>query len=287
VLALTASTSALAGKRPAIVQVNRAIAQALAQRLISSVVLPNGEGLTGPPEELVQSPALMLDRPFSEIASGNLIDLHEFWRLEVPSADFATFARAHVPAGTSLFSSGQLGGPGSDHEQELDWSYQHPSAAVGTAWLEYSFVRLGAEATGLRLDTLVVWLPPRTEATLVPSSDLAATISLDSLAPSVGSRSLSLGAGRQLSLLIQLVDRLRTVAGASVGGCVMVTTSFTITFSSDAGSPASAKAIAQIGCYEFNLKIGDHQILLWQPPLDALVLSLFHLTRAQLSGLAS
>jgi hypothetical protein len=136
----------------------------------------------------------------------------------------------------------------------------------------------------VRIETDVIWLPSRTAATLVLTSDRSATISLQSLAPAVGNRSLTLAHGDQLSALIELVNNLKTAPSGGPVGCAMSTTSISLTFSARAGGAANATASQTIGCVNLGLRVGRHEILLEQAPLVTMELSLLHLTNADLYG---
>lgn len=120
--------------------------------------------------------------------------------------------------------------------------------------------------------------------TLVPSSDHSATISLNSLAPAVGRRSLTLSTGPQLTSLIKLVNRLGAVPPPGPVSCDLSTTSVKLSFSHRQGMPENAEANQEIGCSDFKLEIGSGDLLMKLRPLAARELFLLHLTRAELSG---
>jgi hypothetical protein len=120
--------------------------------------------------------------------------------------------------------------------------------------------------------------------TLVPSSDRSATISLNSLAPAVGKRSLTLSSGSQLTSLIKLVNRLGAVPPPGPVSCDLSTTSVKLSFRRREGLPENAEAKQEIGCSDFKLKIGSGDLLMKVGPLVAKELSLLHLTRAELDG---
>jgi hypothetical protein len=165
------------------------------------------------------------------------------------------------------------------------WIDLRPPRGVETDVLEYSLYQLGAHRTGLRLDSQVIWLPPRTSDTLVPSSDRRATISLNSFATAVGTRSLRLRPGTRLRRLIELLNRLATVPPDSYAlGCDDVISSYAISFHADTRSPANAEVSGQIGCPQLNLRVGGHHIQLIQAALVSEILALLHLTAAELNG---
>lgn len=173
---------------------------------------------------------------------------------------------------------------GSQVVDGLEWAYAHPPKGIRQAWLVYSLLALSPRSSAVRIDTQVVWLPARTTATRVPASDRSATISLQSLAPTVGKRSLTLGQGRQLSKLIRLVNGLRTVAPPGDLSCAVSTTSVRLTFGTQAGGTANATTSQTIGCADMWLQVGRTHILLEQAPLVSMELALLHLTVAKLNG---
>ncbi|MGC1185143.1 MAG: hypothetical protein WBA31_08345 [Candidatus Dormiibacterota bacterium] len=173
---------------------------------------------------------------------------------------------------------------GSQVVDGLEWSYAHPPKGISQAWVVYSLLALGPRNSAVRIDTQVVWLPSRTTATRVPASDRSATISLQSLAPNVGERSLTLGPGRQLSKLIRRINGLRTVAPPGELSCALSTTSVQLTFSTQVGPTANAATSQTIGCADTWLRVGRTHILLEQGPLVSMELALLQLTAGELNG---
>jgi hypothetical protein len=269
---LTACT-ATSSKEP----VNQRRAQTLAQRMLASVVMPASS------QRLETPPPAALDEAGQKLAASSAVDLHSLWKVSMSAARFNKFAISHRPAATTLAGT-STGGSGDPGPNGLDWAYRHPPGGIGTASLVYSFAPLGSRSTAVRIDTDVIWLPPRTAATQVPTSDRSATISLQSLAPAVGNRSLTLAQGDPLSALIHLVNNLKTAPSGEAMGCAMSTTSISLTFSARAGGPASATASQTIGCVDLGLRVGRHEILLEQAPLVTMELSLLHLSNADLYG---
>jgi hypothetical protein len=280
---LADSSNAFASGRPSRAETNREVATTLARQLLAAAILPLGTGESGASRQAL-SPALELDHPMESLGSGDLIDVHQFWVINVPAEGFVTFALANPPHGTKL-TEGQHGSTDDTLEQNLWWTDQSPPKGVETAVLEYSLYPLGPETTGLRLDSQVIWLPIRTRETLVPSSDRLATISLDSLASAVGIRSRHLGSGARLSKLVELVNRLPTEPPNAVAfGCEALTTAYDISFRAKPGSPSNAEVKGQIGCVQLTLREGGHQIQLKQAALVSEILALLDLTQAELDG---
>jgi hypothetical protein len=137
--------------------------------------------------------------------------------------------------------------------------------------MELRPARWRATVVGLAL-FCALWLtacgtPVRTSSTQVPSADRVAVISLDSLAPRVGRRSLTIHPGPQLNSLIQFVNRIGTITPPGPLSCGMSTTWVKLIFRARPGEPENAAAEQQVGCLDFKLKVGSAQILLKLDPL--------------------
>ena len=257
--------------------VNQKAAQALAQRLLGSVVLPASSRRLG------RAPAPGLNRVPQKIDATTSVDRHSIWRVPLSEQALASFLQSHRPPGTSLVGTSSWVSR-SESVDGLDWGYVHPPKGVSEAWLVDSLLALSPRSSAVRIDTQVVWLPVRTAASRVPLSDRSATISAQSLAPAVGKRSLTLSQGRQLSALIRLVNGLRTVAPPGTISCAMSTTSVRLTFRTEVGATANAATSQTIGCADMWLQVGPTRILLEQAHLVSMELALLHLTVAELNG---
>ena len=75
---------------------NQKAAQALAQRLLGSVVLPASSRRLG------RAPAPGLDRVPQKIDATTSVDRHSIWRVPLSEQALASFLQSHRPPGTSL-----------------------------------------------------------------------------------------------------------------------------------------------------------------------------------------
>lgn len=273
---VTALAAPPVGTEREVDQANRQAAVRLASEMLASVVLPASA------QPLQRPPMAELDQPFQRIGTDDLIELHTLWEVPVSFAQFWAFATSHPPSGTSQSGSGSASNPQGITAQELTWSLDHLPHEIGTAWLLCTFAPIGAGLTAVRIDAEVVWLPGRAAQTLVPTYDLSASISLADLPAGPASRTLILGPGRQLRSLIRLINRLRTVSPPGPFSCAARSTSATIVFRAYPGARQNATAAQQLGCSDFQLKVGRTKILLEQEALIRPELSLFGLKLSDL-----
>lgn len=259
---------------------NKVGAMALAEELLASPRLPT------PTTEVGSAPSPLLRQPFQLIDAETEAELHSFWILALPLPAFQTYVKSHPPSGVTQDGSGS-GTSGGSSEHEITWAPRRPPSGISTAQLLYTFTALGRGRTGLRVDAEVVWLPERTAATLIPTTDRSATISLTSLAPRVGRRSLTLGPGRELRSLISLVNRLPTIPPPGPLSCALVTTSAKLSFRPRARALSNAGSTQEIGCASTRLRVGSREILLAQGRLVSWELEHLHLVSADLYGSGS
>src|SRR5580704_6569393 len=140
---------------PARASGNARVARRDVRRLLTKLVLPAGATLTAhnPGGEALASAS------FVPVSSA-LIDVDRFWRVrgQQPGAVLAWF-KAHVPAGSSLTTSGAGSGPNFNFSA-LGFSFPNITGVIDSRELNVAIAAAPGGGTAIRADALdVYWIP--------------------------------------------------------------------------------------------------------------------------------
>ncbi len=140
----------------------RTDALAEAERLIGLVRVPTGSVLaTSAPVPVLRQPAQVPESPY-------LLGVHRWWHVPLSPSDALASFQAHPPAGLRLRGSGSAGRWGTTTMRYLIFEgrpthdYDAPTLLVEVAG--------EGQASAVRADAQVVWVPPRSAAEEVPPS---------------------------------------------------------------------------------------------------------------------
>ena len=252
---------------------NQTLSQRLAQELQGRAVLPSTAAAVLSPPRGVSFHALAL--PFNT----DRIDLVSYWRMPISVSALTSFLNANPPA--SLADDGSAWAEPSG-AQMLQFDEAHVPSFAGLAMLEYSYQAAGSE-TRLRLDSLVLWLPPRTAATLVPRQDRFASLTLECNID----RTVDLHPSAAFRHLVSVVDGLPTKSPPGTVNCGLGVGTTTLSFSPRRSGKPNITLTDQTGCFQFALASGSVHLLLKQGGLLKIELHLLGLTAAQLYAIPS
>ncbi len=147
----------------------QAEAEAFAQQMLSSVILPAGSRLLPPAAE----PQLLRTFAGRAVAADPAVSPFRLYRLAMPMAAAISFAQAHLPTGEIPGGSGKrLGGSKSGvletnspvTEEYLDAQARRVPVGIDIGELEYSVVPGSSGSSVLQVNADVVWYPPRPAA---------------------------------------------------------------------------------------------------------------------------
>jgi hypothetical protein len=144
---------------------NEAAARADAVRLESKLALPASARASSVEPDGDHS---ALAGPWSFPATGNLVDLHQWWLVTGSPRSVLAYIRAHPPRGSSLNeSSASPEDPSSFAGLGFGWPAD--LRVLGSRELLVAAVQLPGGVTGLRVDAQDVWLTPRPASEQIPS----------------------------------------------------------------------------------------------------------------------
>jgi hypothetical protein len=252
---------------------NHVLGQNLAQQLQGRAVLPtSAESQPGPPGGVrlwAQSLPYSADR----------IDLISYWRIPVQVGRVTIYLEAHPPAGlvSDLSSWSEPGGSLMVAFQEA-----HVPPFASLALLEYSYRPDGGD-TLLRLDSLVIWLPPRLPVSLVPSQDRYVGLTVAWMGRTWTG---DLHASAKLRVLIAVVDGLPTKAPAGSVSCGIGAT-ITFRFGVSSAAAPNFTLFDDTGCDQIVVTSIGSRPLLQEGGLPNDVLHLLGLTSAELYSRSS
>lgn len=238
---------------------NEAAARADAARLESRLTLP-ASARASSVEPAGDHSALA--GPWSFPATGNLVDLHQWWLVVGSPHSVLAYIRAHPPRGSSLNgSSGSSGDP--TNFAGLGFGWPADLRVLTSRELLVAAVQLPGGVTGLRVEAQDVWLTPRPASEQIPSdaARLRVTVSRGSRrlrGPLVYTTAKTLGAVAGLLNSLPAVQPGAEHCPADRG------TSVTLRFYDPGGGQSVADARVHDGvCGEVALSLGGEA----QPPL--------------------
>ncbi len=160
----TASTAAVSDDTA------RQQAQAAADALLRGVALPpDAVRATGPLPPF-------LDQPPQRPALVHLLDEHREWAVRESKTAVLAFARAHVPSGFRVTSSGSL-----SHGAEVVLSLVSERTSlppnIGYEAMTIEVTEQPGEGCVIRIDALVNWTEPKPASELVPRADAVVIVS--------------------------------------------------------------------------------------------------------------
>jgi hypothetical protein len=185
---------------------NARVARRDVRRLLTKPVLPAGATVTA------HNPGgVALASASSVPVSTALIDVHRFWRVpgEQPDAVLAWF-KAHVPAGSSLTTSGTGSGPNFSFSA-LGFSFPNIAGVIDSRELNVTIAAASGGGTAIRADAQdVYWIPkPRWER--VPAGVQQIDVSVQRLNESTGkatTTSQTVTNASQIATIVALVNAL-------------------------------------------------------------------------------
>jgi hypothetical protein len=144
---------------------NARVARHDVRGLLSKLVLPAGATQTAHDPgagRVLAEPALAPD-------TSALVDIHRFWRVagEQPGDVLAWF-QAHVPAGSSLTTSGSGSGPGYE-ESVLGYSFPNLAGVITSRELAVSITNARGGGTAIRVDAEDVYWVPKPKWERIPA----------------------------------------------------------------------------------------------------------------------
>lgn len=157
-----AARPATAGPAPG----SRALAEAVARRLLASVVLPPGA-------RAVRRVPAQLRKPAEVPGSRHLVQRHEIRSVSRSARWVLGFLRRHVPirlTGSGTGYTGLLARP----VAFLMWSQRHPRRGLYQAGLVVGVLAARSGRTVIRADAQVIWYPPRSSAEYIRPGRFAA-----------------------------------------------------------------------------------------------------------------
>jgi hypothetical protein len=145
---------------------NEAAARADATRLDGRLMLPVS-ARTSSAEPAGDRSALA--GPWSFPATGNLVDLHQWWLVSGSPRSVLAYIRAHPPRGSSLNESSGTSGDGA-HFAGLGFGWPADLRVLASRELLVAAAQLPGGVTGLRVDAQDVWFTPRPLSEQIPSA---------------------------------------------------------------------------------------------------------------------
>lgn len=150
-----------------------ATATALANQLVERTPLPTGATRYG------GAPPAIIDHPWENVQTPNLVDVHEVWIVPAADATVLAFVRAQkLPGMPATGCCGTSGGP-NFHIDNVTFGPTTPFPKTGSivsAQVLVTVTARTATTTWVRVDAQVVWRARRDPATLVPAADRVITL---------------------------------------------------------------------------------------------------------------
>lgn len=194
----------------------------------------------------------MLAHPGAHPVTPNLVDDHAWWVVPgTPSAAIA-FVKAHPPAGSKLDSTAD-GNVAPDFQAiGLDWgSVVH---VFSSRSLVVEVMRLPDGDTGLRADSEVVWITPRSVRERIPAGVASLTVGV-TRGQQVLQRSFTVTSRRRARRVAALIDAL-PAAQTGTSSCPSdFGVEVRLAFASIAGKPLAVVVADPGGCEEVSLTI--------------------------------
>jgi hypothetical protein len=185
---------------------NARVARRDVRRLLAKLVLPAGATLTA------HNPGgVALASASSVPVSSALIDAHRFWRVagEDPAAVLSWF-RAHVPADSSLTTSGSGSGPGFQFSA-LGFSFPDITGVLDSRELSVTIAAAPGGGTAIRADAQDVYWIPKPKWERVPAGVQQIDVNVQRLDQSTGkttTTSQTVTNASQIATIISLVNAL-------------------------------------------------------------------------------
>jgi hypothetical protein len=245
------------------ISANKRAAHRDVRRLMGRLVLPPGATVASrDPGEGVG-----LATAESEPATSTLVDVHRFWRVPgAPSAALAWF-QAHVPAGSSLGTSGTSSGPGYV-VNVLGFDFPAVTGVLESRELAVSITAARGGGTAVRADAEDVWYLPRPSSERVPAGVQLIDVNVTRLNPSNGSRSTStmtVSTAAAVKKVVSLVNALPRAQPGAFSCPVDFGPDVTLKFLSAPGTAPLAVATAQgSGCGTVTFTLAGKS----EPPLS-------------------
>lgn len=211
-----------------------------ASALLGQVPLPNGATRSS------QEPAGdggVLAGPAFMIGVGNLVDDHSWWTVNEGLNQVFDYVQSNPPHGGTLDTTCGSAANTQPQWKCLGFSFSPRPGVLGVRELVVSIVALGDGSTGIRADTEVQWIVPRSPAEKVPAGTRIVHVvkvvpgQRPSVSRTVTSRS-------EVHKIVRLIDRLPTVQPANYH-CPAQTSSVPVvsfTFQSSANGSVLARA---------------------------------------------
>ncbi len=176
------------------------------RRVLAKLVLPAGATPTA------HNPGgVALASASSVPGSLALIDVHRFWRVpgQQPDDVLAWF-KAHVPAGSSLTSSGEGSGPNFSFSA-LGFSFPDITGVLDSRELSVTIAAAPGGGTAIRADAQDVYWIPKPKWERVPGGVRQIDVSVERLNPTTGNRtttSQTVTNASQIATIVSLVNAL-------------------------------------------------------------------------------
>ena len=237
---------------------SRAGAQALAARLLSSLVLPPGAR----PVQLRALPALLRQQPvgYGEI---NTAYVHRVFLLRQPMTAVQAFLKGHLPAGMRSLGSGQLTQSGGIDMENVSFNPRSLPAGIHSAELNTKVVPAAGGGSLMRADAAATWYPARSAAEHIdPKGYRAAVVSITMFNPRLHAVRRTFISRGVIARLAGLADGLHAAPDVPMG-CPAMLASYRIAF-----VPASGRAprvvVTASGCLTVGVAVaGVAQPELW------------------------
>ena len=229
---------------------SRALAERTSSRLMGDLVLPRGAR----PDRSGTLPAGL--RQAAGIPdSGHLLQRHEVFSLARPAGWVLGYVRRHVPSGLTWAGGGQVGGPAGP--RFVDWSPRHLPASLNEADLVVSVLAVGAR-TLVRVDTQVIWYPPRSRAEyVVPGLYAAARLREQLFNPHLHTVRLTVTSPAVIARLARTLDVLPADPGIQYA-CPAILAEYRVTFVPRAAGQPQIVAVPD-GCNSVGMTVGGQQ----------------------------
>ena len=237
---------------------SRAGAQALAARLLSSLVLPPGAR----PVQLRALPALLRQQPigYGEI---NTAYVHRVFLLRQPMTAGQAFLKGHPPAGMRALGSGRLTQSGGIAMENVSFNPRSLPAGIHSAELNTKVVPAAGGGSLMRADAAATWYPARSAAEHIdPKGYRAAVVSITMFNPRLHTVRRTFISRGVIARLAGLADGLHAAPDVPMG-CPAMLASYRIAF-----VPASGRAprvmVIPSGCLTVGVAVaGAAQPELW------------------------
>ncbi len=208
-----------------------------------------------------------LRRAYLVVGIPTSVDVHGVFWLPLSRPAAVAFLAAHVPAGLSSQGTGLEGNPGDPSAETVSFALTSPPPGVQYTQLNATVAPGPRGGSLIRVDSQVVWYPPRSAAEYIDPADYrAVALSASLMNPKLHTVSATITSAAIIARLASLLNGLHAVTLGSIPmSCPAIDATYQVTFVASSHSHPDV-VVEPSGCGTDQVTV-DRQVqpLLWDP----------------------